>query len=325
MLVDRVSDAPSASATRCAAPLRDDWERIHVVPVDQRCLDRAAELGREPAAAHRRRRSTSPPPTACPARSPSSPSTPARSRSPWPWLDVISRTDRLHRRPALPARGRRALRRDGRPRQTGGMHAALADSRLEIHKVVVGPVRQQRVRAALQARPATPCCSTPPTSTSSCSTCARPSACARCSRPTATGTTSRPCRPMRDAGYEVARHRAGRRRCCRRYDEFLEDDVGHRGRPAAAAHDPHAGPHRRVDVLPASRARRSCSAATRCSPAARATPSSTAATSRRSSARSRTACSRTARRTRSCSPATATTPRSATERPHLQEWIDRGW
>jgi hypothetical protein len=26
--------------------VRDDWERIHVVPVDQLCLDRAAELGR---------------------------------------------------------------------------------------------------------------------------------------------------------------------------------------------------------------------------------------------------------------------------------------
>ena len=26
--------------------IRDDWERIHVVPVDARCLDRAAELGR---------------------------------------------------------------------------------------------------------------------------------------------------------------------------------------------------------------------------------------------------------------------------------------
>jgi uncharacterized protein len=26
--------------------LRDDWERIAVVPVDQTCLDRAAELGR---------------------------------------------------------------------------------------------------------------------------------------------------------------------------------------------------------------------------------------------------------------------------------------
>jgi uncharacterized protein len=26
--------------------VRDDWERINVVPVDQRCLDRAAEIGR---------------------------------------------------------------------------------------------------------------------------------------------------------------------------------------------------------------------------------------------------------------------------------------
>jgi predicted nucleic acid-binding protein len=26
--------------------VRDDWERVHVVPVDQTCLDRAAELGR---------------------------------------------------------------------------------------------------------------------------------------------------------------------------------------------------------------------------------------------------------------------------------------
>jgi predicted nucleic acid-binding protein len=26
--------------------IRDDWERIHVVPVDGRCLDRVAELGR---------------------------------------------------------------------------------------------------------------------------------------------------------------------------------------------------------------------------------------------------------------------------------------
>ena len=26
--------------------IRDDWERMHVVPLDQRCLDRAAELGR---------------------------------------------------------------------------------------------------------------------------------------------------------------------------------------------------------------------------------------------------------------------------------------
>ena len=46
MLVDRVSEIEhERSALRRA--LLDDWERIHVVPVDNACLDRAAELGRE--------------------------------------------------------------------------------------------------------------------------------------------------------------------------------------------------------------------------------------------------------------------------------------
>ncbi|MCU1353941.1 MAG: hypothetical protein JWM05_3150 [Acidimicrobiales bacterium] len=45
-LVDRVCDLPS-DGDRLRRALRDDWERVHVVPVDQRCLDRAAELGRE--------------------------------------------------------------------------------------------------------------------------------------------------------------------------------------------------------------------------------------------------------------------------------------
>ena len=41
-LVDRVCDvAPDSDRVRRA--LRDDWERIHVVPVDQRCLDRSEE------------------------------------------------------------------------------------------------------------------------------------------------------------------------------------------------------------------------------------------------------------------------------------------
>jgi predicted nucleic acid-binding protein len=45
MLVDRVSElAHERVALRRA--LLDDWERIHVVPVDGACLDRAAELGR---------------------------------------------------------------------------------------------------------------------------------------------------------------------------------------------------------------------------------------------------------------------------------------
>ena len=45
MLVDRLGDDP-ARTDELRRALRDDWERIHVVPVDQQCLDRAAELGR---------------------------------------------------------------------------------------------------------------------------------------------------------------------------------------------------------------------------------------------------------------------------------------
>lgn len=45
MLVDRLGDDPHRTDELRRA-IRDDWERVHVVPVDQRCLDRAAELGR---------------------------------------------------------------------------------------------------------------------------------------------------------------------------------------------------------------------------------------------------------------------------------------
>ncbi len=45
MLVDRLGDDPGRTDDLRRA-IRDDWERVHVVPVDQRCLDRAAELGR---------------------------------------------------------------------------------------------------------------------------------------------------------------------------------------------------------------------------------------------------------------------------------------
>ncbi|MGH9137299.1 MAG: type II toxin-antitoxin system VapC family toxin [Acidimicrobiales bacterium] len=45
MVVDQLDvDAPEREDLRRA--LRDDWERVHVVPIDGRCLDRAAELGR---------------------------------------------------------------------------------------------------------------------------------------------------------------------------------------------------------------------------------------------------------------------------------------
>lgn len=45
MLGDRLSD-DAGRRDDLRRAIRDDWERIHVVPVDQRCLDRAAELGR---------------------------------------------------------------------------------------------------------------------------------------------------------------------------------------------------------------------------------------------------------------------------------------
>lgn len=45
-LSDRITDVAS-DGDRLRRALRDDWERVHVVPLDQRCLDRAAELGRD--------------------------------------------------------------------------------------------------------------------------------------------------------------------------------------------------------------------------------------------------------------------------------------
>ncbi|MGI8939812.1 MAG: type II toxin-antitoxin system VapC family toxin, partial [Iamia sp.] len=44
-LVDRVTES-ATDRDRLRRALRDDWERIHVVPVDALCLDRAAELAR---------------------------------------------------------------------------------------------------------------------------------------------------------------------------------------------------------------------------------------------------------------------------------------
>jgi predicted nucleic acid-binding protein len=45
MVVDHLDVDPTAREELRRA-IRDDWERVHVVPVDGRCLDRAAELGR---------------------------------------------------------------------------------------------------------------------------------------------------------------------------------------------------------------------------------------------------------------------------------------
>jgi len=45
VLVERVGSF-EAERDALRRAVRDDWERFHVVPVDQACLDRAAELGR---------------------------------------------------------------------------------------------------------------------------------------------------------------------------------------------------------------------------------------------------------------------------------------
>jgi predicted nucleic acid-binding protein len=45
MLADRLGDDPGRTDELRRA-IRDDWARMHIVPVDQRCLDTAAELGR---------------------------------------------------------------------------------------------------------------------------------------------------------------------------------------------------------------------------------------------------------------------------------------
>jgi predicted nucleic acid-binding protein len=45
VLIERVGGF-EAERDALRRAVRDDWERVHVVPVDQACLDRAAELGR---------------------------------------------------------------------------------------------------------------------------------------------------------------------------------------------------------------------------------------------------------------------------------------
>jgi predicted nucleic acid-binding protein len=45
VLIERVTDFEGERAALRAA-LHDDWERINVVPLDRRCLDRATDLGR---------------------------------------------------------------------------------------------------------------------------------------------------------------------------------------------------------------------------------------------------------------------------------------
>ena len=197
------------------------------------------------------------------------------------------------RRPVRDPQGRR--RPDGQQRLRAAVH------------------RDRRRRAARRRQRARPAARPVPGA----------STCARCSRPTATGTTSRPCPQLRDAGYEVhvTAEDAG---MLPSYDQILEDDsVVEVGRlRLRTIHTP--GPHAGVDVLP----RRGVAGAVQRRHAvprrARATRRSPAATSPRSSTRSRTSCSRSRPRPRVL-PGHGDPTTIGTERPHLQEWIDRGW
>ncbi len=135
----------------------------------------------------------------------------------------------------------------------------------------MGPVDNNVLRAALHARPATPCCSTRPTSTSGCSSCAERLGVRRVLE--THGHWDHIQAVPRAARRRLLR---GRHRRRRRHAAVLRRGhrgrLGDRGRPAAAAHHPHPRPHARARCASCSRATRCSSAATRSSPAVPATP-----------------------------------------------------
>ena len=97
-----------------------------------------------------------------------------------------------------------------------------------------------------------------------------------------------------------------------------------RGRRPPVPHDPQPGPHARLHVVPARGAPDRCSAATPCSPAAPATPASPSGDFEQ-------IIESIDRRLFTLPADTLVLPGHGldttigTERPHLQEWVDRGW
>ncbi len=277
--------------------------------------------------------STSPPPTGCPGRSPTSPSTTTRSRWPWPSASTSSPPDprarlarslreppQRSRRAQAAAAGRLATRADWR-------HDAPLRRRPDRDpQARRRPLRQQRVRAALQghrrrrparrrqrAREAARAGPAP-----------RRAPHPRDPRPLG----PHPGRPgqMREAGYEVgvteldAPRLEGRRlrRVPRADAEVIEV-----GRPGCTTiHTP--GPHRGLDLLQGRGLAR---------PVQRRHP-----VPRRPGQHLvrgwRLPHDHPVDRASACSPCPATRivlpghgddTTIGTERPHLQEWIDRGW
>ena len=85
-----------------------------------------------------------------------------------------------------------------------------SDSRLEIHKVVVGPYDNNVFVLRCKETGDAVLLDAANEHELLLELCEATSACSGSSRPTATATTSRPCPAMREAGYEVGRHRPRR-------------------------------------------------------------------------------------------------------------------
>ena len=135
------------------------------------------------------------------------------------------------------------------------------------------------------------CSSTRPTSTSCCSRSARATGVRRVLTTHGHWDHIQAVTAVRDAGIDVG-DRPGRRRDAPVLRLHHPRRRRHRGRRPAAPHDPHPGPHARVDVLPPRGPPGRCSAATPSSPAARATPRPRGRElPRRSSSRSTAGCS----------------------------------
>ena len=128
---------------------------------------------------------------------------------------------------------------------------------------------------------------------------------------------------VRDAGYEVS-VTAADAEMLPSYDLLLEDDTVIEVGDCGCGPSPRPGT-RRGRCASRWRARRCSSAATRSSPAGPAPPSSRAATSPPSSGRSRTGCSRRFGPDTLVLPGHGDDTTIGAERPHLQEWVDRGW
>ena len=217
-LIDRLTDEPVLRQRPRGRWSASTGTASHVVPGRPALPRPGRRSSPGPSRCASSTRSTSPPPTGSPARSRSSPSTPPRSRSRCPSASTSCRPElpAIATRTALAAHpapcGDAVPRRRRAVRDWTHDDAALGRQPPRDPPGRGRAVRQQRLRAALPGDRRRRADRRRQRARASCSSCASASACGGCSRRTATGTTSRRCRPMREAGYEVARHRRRTRR-----------------------------------------------------------------------------------------------------------------